>query len=450
MGWSLRIPGHWRPLRVVGGWSRGTLVAGDAERVLLQVKWIRPGAAAFEAERWMEKRLRREARGLVVAAQAPRPSGFAAARWARPPEGASGSRGAVWYGWAPGAGLLVEVVVPGGLPEATRRFVVDEVLPSLRAAGRDEPALTTVLGRTFEAPAGFRLVQWTLRLGDVLLRFEAPDGERLALRQVYPAPLALSRRPLERWLATTLFAGPHRRHVAGPAQSCELPGAGRGLHGVQQHGWKRLPFPLGRVAARESLAIAVHDEAGDRLLIAEHEARGSCPPGIAQAAVLAMARWEAALPAGAPEAPARAMPGAAAPQPRRWWQGRTAVPRLSRDQSLESCPERMPVERTEPGQDGGLRLCFRVTPRGGYGWLVWGRRGAARTFTRTVELDGLGREVYEACDGTATVRAIVERFGKAHRLGSAEAELAVTRFMQLLVGRGVVAMRVRTPAGEAA
>lgn len=451
MGWSLRVPRHWQPLRIMGRWERGAFVAGDSERVLLQVKWTRPVADGFDAERWIARRLRREGRALVGAPHAPRPAGFAHAAWARAPSEGAGSVAALWYGWSPAAGLLLEAVVPGRLPVEDRRLVMDEVLPGLRAAGRDQPVLTAVLGRTFEAPAGYRLMQWTLRLGDVLLRFETARGARLTLRQVYPAQLALSRRTLARWIEATAHVGSHRRLVADTPQPYEAAAGGRTLRGVWQRGWKRLSFPLGRVAARAAVAAAMHDAAGDRLLIAEHDARGACSDGVLRAALLTMGMDEpaASAAASAERIAAPAAPGVEFLRLRRWWQARAAAPRLSREESLGACPLRAPVVRTELVPNGGIRLSLRVELPRWYGWVAGGRRADLQVHTRSVELDGLGREVYEACDGATPVQVIVARFGQTHRLGPAEAELAVTRFLQLLVRRGLIGMQIRKPAAPA-
>jgi hypothetical protein len=452
MGWSLRVPRHWQPHRIMGRWERGAFVAGDAERVLLQIKWIRTKAAGFDAERWIARRLRREGRGLAVAPHAPRPPGFTHAAWAREAADGDSSVAALWYGWAPAAGLLLEAVVPSRLPADARRLVMDKMLPGLCVEGGNEPGHTAVLGRTFEVPAGFRLMQWTLRLGDVLLRFESARGARLTLRQVYPAQLALSRRTLARWLEATVQAGSHRRLVADAPQPYETASGSRTLRGVWQRGWKRLSFPLGRVAARASVAAAVHDATGDLLLIAELDARGACSDEVLRTALLSMGSDEPTVPADA-SAERIAAPDARSgepPRPRRWWQARAMAPRLSRAESLGACPVRAPVVRTEAASNGGLRLSLRAELPRWYGWLAGRRCDELQVHTRSVELDALGREVYEACDGATTVQAILARFAQAHCLGPAEAELAVTRFLQLLVRRGLIGIQIRKPASGAA
>ena len=65
---------------------------------------------------------------------------------------------------------------------------------------------------------------------------------------------------------------------------------------------------------------------------------------------------------------------------------------------------------------------------------------------RSFELDSMGREVYDACDGRRDVNSIIRQFAKAHGLGRAEAEMSVTIFLKMLIGKGLIAMGV--PAGR--
>lgn len=57
---------------------------------------------------------------------------------------------------------------------------------------------------------------------------------------------------------------------------------------------------------------------------------------------------------------------------------------------------------------------------------------------RGFAVDQLGQFVWEACDGKQTVEQIIENFANLHQLRFHEARLAVTRFLQTLVERGLV------------
>lgn len=59
---------------------------------------------------------------------------------------------------------------------------------------------------------------------------------------------------------------------------------------------------------------------------------------------------------------------------------------------------------------------------------------------RRVHLDALGREIFFACDGQATVRDIISRFADHHHLHFLESRVLVSSFLKLLVERGLVGL----------
>ena len=113
---------------------------------------------------------------------------------------------------------------------------------------------------------------------------------------------------------------------------------------------------------------------------------------------------------------------------------------IDREQALSGRPVRLPFIRREPREDGGMKVTVRFDRPG------WQRRlGATGDIHRTFGMDPYGREVYEACNGEADVRAIVKEFARRHRISVAEAEVSVTAFLRTLVTKGLVAIRVREP-----
>ena len=59
---------------------------------------------------------------------------------------------------------------------------------------------------------------------------------------------------------------------------------------------------------------------------------------------------------------------------------------------------------------------------------------------RKLELDALGTAVWDLIDGRQSVRALVARFAKQHRLQHRDAEVSVTNFLRELGRRGLIGM----------
>ncbi len=108
---------------------------------------------------------------------------------------------------------------------------------------------------------------------------------------------------------------------------------------------------------------------------------------------------------------------------------------ISRAAALSGRPKMLPTIRREELEDDGLKLTVEYTrPR----WQQF--LGAPADVNRNYVLDNFGREVYEACNGSRNVAAIVRDFSKKHNVSIAEAELSVSTFLKMLMSRGLVAM----------
>jgi hypothetical protein len=59
---------------------------------------------------------------------------------------------------------------------------------------------------------------------------------------------------------------------------------------------------------------------------------------------------------------------------------------------------------------------------------------------RRVQLDGLGKDVWEACDGRKSVEAIVDDFANRFKLTFHESRLTVTDFLRDLSRRALIAL----------
>lgn len=113
---------------------------------------------------------------------------------------------------------------------------------------------------------------------------------------------------------------------------------------------------------------------------------------------------------------------------------------VRRDAALEAVPYQVPPVRQER-KDGKLYVTIEfIRPR-------WQRvLGADETCTRTFGLDAHGQYVYKECDGEKPVRKIIDRFTRHARVSRPEAEMAVTKFMKTLIGKGLIAMQMEKPS----
>jgi hypothetical protein len=284
MGWRVRMPAAWRPLRIDGGWDRGAVVLGDAERALLQIKWHRLRGRRVDGARWSARRQRQEGAGLEPDPRPPAPEGLSAVR-----ASGAGARW-LWTAWSEENRLALEAVVNATAPDRAVRIAKREVVGRLRVDPPGAPLRLAVYGVSVEAPPRFRPERWKLVVGDIAIRCTAP-GERLLLRQIYPAGAALKRRTPAGWLAASPFAVPTRRvreleteeadgaEAEAPAEAVPA-GARAGRRAV-----KRIAWPLGRLRPWRSAGLAVEDPARDRLLVAEHDARREPDPDLVASAL---------------------------------------------------------------------------------------------------------------------------------------------------------------------
>jgi hypothetical protein len=121
---------------------------------------------------------------------------------------------------------------------------------------------------------------------------------------------------------------------------------------------------------------------------------------------------------------------------------RKRAPRFTPEQVLLSRPIRNPSLATEAAEDGGLRI---VIERRREWWVR-----ALSVFLpipkrRPIELDPIGREVWELCDGEHTLREMVKVFQERHKLSRAEAEWSLRTYLRDLGKRGLVVIAVEKP-----
>jgi len=114
---------------------------------------------------------------------------------------------------------------------------------------------------------------------------------------------------------------------------------------------------------------------------------------------------------------------------------------LSRDDALAACPVATTILRRMALDNGGQQITVAHTTTGYRRWLL----RMPQRVERTLELDALGIDVLDRCDGKTAVRDIITALAEVHQLDSIEAEKAVTTFLRMLIQRGIVAMVVTSP-----
>jgi len=117
-------------------------------------------------------------------------------------------------------------------------------------------------------------------------------------------------------------------------------------------------------------------------------------------------------------------------------------PRLTPEQVLSSRPIRNEQLKTEELDDGGIRI-HALRREAWWVKLLGIVFPIARE--RRIELDSVGKQVWELCDGKHTLRDMAEEFRKRHKLTRTEAEWSLRNYLKDLGKRGLVGFVVEKP-----
>ena len=263
-GWSIAVPIDWNPVKIDGDHAAGTLLLADLHAARLGLRWTTPQRRVNPAEA-VDRGLRDEL-GRLAAAEA---VAVAADDWAtakRYADPAPPGRD-VFVGHSDRSGRLLTVVYHA----AERSGRLAELLTTLADTPADATTAWSVFGLSFATPPGTRVRAERLNAGDLAFLLAGPKRTTTVLRQISPATLALSRRPLVDWTRRMPFTTPkfYRDESVSDETTIELNGHRyAGLRRSERR--RRRLWWAWFIPARQAV-FAVHDAARDRLLIAQGE-----------------------------------------------------------------------------------------------------------------------------------------------------------------------------------
>jgi hypothetical protein len=129
-------------------------------------------------------------------------------------------------------------------------------------------------------------------------------------------------------------------------------------------------------------------------------------------------------------------------QPKRDLPDRAAV--------LSARPVRNPTVEWErlAAVDGRPAVVQVRVPRRRDRWGNWIARWFRLPEFRRIELDEIGSDLWEACDGQKSVGAITQLICDRYRLNRRQAETSVTAYLRMLAQRRLIGVRTPGSAGK--
>ncbi len=264
-GVEVLLMNDWRPLRFEGNHFKGSFTVGDQDGAIFILRWIHP-PKKYKASDWIEKRQKSVAAGQV-SENPPRPARFETSSWIKSLAVREEAEKTVWWGYSSDCSVLIEVILTNLTDRKKNDWFIKYSLPKLKVFSQNEKWLWQIYSARFLIPAGYILNKHRLSVGDIALDFFKNKSDRLLVRQVYPAKLALERRSLPAWLRDEVFKRHRKFKVINDDKNIKLKS--------KKTGWKCLPFPLGWISPHACERLIVEDRDLDRLYIVDAEWRKS-------------------------------------------------------------------------------------------------------------------------------------------------------------------------------
>lgn len=255
-GLSLDLPGTWDPVKLEGDASQGLILLADLTRPKLGVRWktLKKNADIEKSvESLLNDEIGRLAAREAIDAAPPGQNWQAGTLYIEPdPPGRD-----VWIGFSRATRRLVQVIYH---VQGRDRVLPDHVLPTLA----DESSDWAIFDLSCTPLPGSTLLKQRLNVGDLSLEFLA-NRRPLVVRQIAVASVALTRQPIERWLAAQqAMRKKYYRPIEQP-RPVEI----SGLIGVSRRIVRRRRHFLMRSLQKTLMGVALLDESRDKLLIVE-------------------------------------------------------------------------------------------------------------------------------------------------------------------------------------
>lgn len=263
-GWQLVLPHRWSPVKIEGGYDKGYVLFADLHRPRLGLRWKklkRNADVPASVQKTLVEELGKLAAGEAKELRLGRPELSHSTLFMEPqPPGRD-----VWVAHSSVSDRLVELIYHSHRRE---RALAERLVPTLIDLPKDRPLPWSVFELSCMSPVGMELTAQRMNAGDLTLVFEA-HKKRLVVRQIAVARLALGRKPVEKWLGEQMWTVRRWYRPVGKASEVKIEIADRTLAGVQRGQVRRRRFFFKWRVSRSLVTWALHDEARDRLVLAQ-------------------------------------------------------------------------------------------------------------------------------------------------------------------------------------
>lgn len=113
--------------------------------------------------------------------------------------------------------------------------------------------------------------------------------------------------------------------------------------------------------------------------------------------------------------------------------------RPARSEVLGACPQRHPAVLFERRAESGLVLL--KVPRRADRWGNFVARWLKLPDHKKIELDEIGSDVWEWCDGASGVGEIAQKISRKYRLNARQSEASVQAYLKMLAERRLIGLR---------